>query len=104
MQRNARALRPALILKKTYYVGYSIVLYFMVYSTKTSFFFLFDKWAQMTLFGVDLSKDLFFLFLLDKRARTVPVRGGLRSSLIGFDRVSALAMRVPDRARFDPFG
>ena len=50
-----------------------------------------------------LVKRPLFLFLLDKQARTVPVRGGLRSSSIGFDQVSALAMRVLDRARFDPF-
>ena len=41
-----------------------------------------------------------FLFLLDKRARTYPVQGGLRSSLVGFDQVSACAMRVLGRARF----
>ena len=49
-----------------------------------------------------LVKRPLFLFLLDKRARTVPVQGGLRSSSIGFDRVSARAMRVLGRARFDP--
>ena len=48
-----------------------------------------------------LVKRPLFLFLL-KRARTVPVQGGLRSSSIGFDRVSARAMRVLGRARFDP--
>ena len=50
------------------------------------FIFLVDKWAQMTLFRVDWSKDLFFLFLIDKRARVVctyPVHGGLRASQYG---------------------
>ena len=46
-----------------------------------------------------LVKRPLFLFLLDKRARTVPLQGGLRSSLIGFDRVNARAMRVIDRAQ-----
>ena len=49
-----------------------------------------------------LVKIPLFLFLLDKRARTIPVQGGLRSSSIGFDRVSAHAMRMLDRARLDP--
>ena len=54
----------------------------------------------MTLFRVDWSKDLFFsFFLTNEPVRTYPVHGGLRSSSIGFDRVSTRAVRVLSRAR-----
>ena len=54
----------------------------------------------MTLFRVDWSKDLFFSFLwTNGPVRTYPVHGGLRSSSIGFDRVSTRAVRVLSRAR-----
>ena len=45
-----------------------------------------------------LVKRPLFLFLMDKRARTYPVHGGLRSSSIGFNRVSTRAVRVLGRA------
>ena len=55
----------------------------------------------MTLFRVDWSKDLFFSFLwTNGPVRTYPVPDGLRSSSIGFDRVSTRAVRVLGRARF----
>ena len=49
-----------------------------------------------------LVKRPLFLFLLDKRARTVPVQGGLRSSLIGFRvRLLCACLVVVDLIRFD---
>ena len=58
-ERNARALRPALILKNHNCVGFYVQYSTLPGLPKTSFLFFLDKWAQITLFRVDRPTDLF---------------------------------------------